>query len=132
MSRLSWSIAAIALAMLVAAPAAKAETTDQIYAKAKAEKNLVFYAGGPTAPWEAAAKLFEQKYPGITVSVTGGFSNVLDQKIDQQLKDKKVETDMAFFQTVQDFVRWKKQGVLLRFKPDGWQQIADAFKDKDG
>jgi ABC-type Fe3+ transport system substrate-binding protein len=123
---------ALAFVLSLAAPTVKAETIDQIYAKAKAEKTLVFYAGGPTAPWEAAAKLFEQKYPGITVSITGGFSNVLDVKIDEQLKAKKLETDMAFFQTVQDFVRWKKQGVLLAIKPDGWNKIAAAFKDKDG
>ena len=123
---------AVASTLLLAAAAARAESIDEIYAKAKAEKTLVFYAGGPTAPWEAAAKLFEQKYPGITVSITGGFSNVLDRKIDEQLKAKKLETDMAFFQTVQDFVRWKKQGMLLTFKPDGWGKIALAFKDKDG
>ena len=123
---------ALASSLLAVAPGAKAETIDQIYAKAKTEKALVFYAGGPTAPWEAAAKIFEQKYPGIAISITGGFSNVLDQKIDQQLKDKKLETDMAIFQTLQDFVRWKKQGVLLNFKPDGWTKIAAGFKDKDG
>lgn len=123
---------AVATALLFGAPAAKSESIADIYAKAKTEKALVFYAGGPAAPWEAAAKLFEQKYPGIIVSITGGFSNVLDLKIDQQLKDKKLEPDMAFFQTVQDFVRWKKEGVLLKFKPDGWDKIAGGFKDKDG
>jgi ABC-type Fe3+ transport system substrate-binding protein len=128
----SFGMAAVAFVLLLAGPAATAETLDQIYAKAKTEKTLVFYAGGPTAPWEAAAKLFAEKYPGVTVSITGGFSNVLDQKIDQQLKDKKLETDMAFFQTVQDFVRWKKAGVLLTFKPEGWSKIALPFKDKDG
>lgn len=127
-------LAAVALAVVLslAAPSAKAESIKEIYAKAKAEKTLVFYAGGPTAPWEEAVKRFAQAYPGIEVSITGGFSNVLDLKIDQQLKDQKLETDMAFFQTVQDFVRWKKEGVLLNFKPDGWSKIAAPFKDEDG
>lgn len=123
---------ALAVVTLLAAPAAKAESVDALYAKAKGEKALVFYAGGPTAPWEAAAKLFSARYPGIEVSITGGFSNVLDVKIDQQLKDKKLETDLAIFQTVQDFVRWKRAGVLQNFKPDGWSKIAAPFKDKDG
>ena len=55
----------------------------QLYAEAKSEGAFVFYVGGPTAPWEAKAKVFEQRYPGIKVSITGGFSNVLDKKIDQ-------------------------------------------------
>jgi ABC-type Fe3+ transport system substrate-binding protein len=66
------------------------------------------------------------------VSVTGGFSNVLDRKIDDQLAAKKLEVDMAIFQTVQDFVAWKKAGVLLPFKPDGYDKIDPRFRDPDG
>jgi len=39
---------------------------------------------------------------------------------------------MAFFQTVQDFVAWKKQGKLLPFKPEGFDQIMPNFRDEDG
>jgi len=38
---------------------------------------------------------------------------------------------MAFFQTVQDFVAWKKAGVLLPFKPDGYDKIDPRFRDSD-
>jgi ABC-type glycerol-3-phosphate transport system substrate-binding protein len=82
-----------------------AQTADDIYAKAKTEGAFVLYVGGPTAPWEATARIFEQRYPGIKVAITGGFSNVLDKKIDQQIKDGKLEVDTAIFQTLQDFVR---------------------------
>ena len=34
------------------------------------------------------------------------------------MAEKKLETDMAFFQTVQDFVAWKKEGMLPHFKPE--------------
>jgi ABC-type Fe3+ transport system substrate-binding protein len=78
------------------------------------------------------AQDFEKRYPGIAVSVTGGFSNVLDRKVDDQLAAKKLDVDMAFFQTVQDFVAWKKAGVLLPFKPDGYDKIDPRFRDKDG
>lgn len=121
---------AVGIALIAAA--AHAETNDQLYAKAKAEKTLVLYTGGPVGPWERWAKEFQERFPGLEISVTGGFSNVLDQKIEQQLKDKKLEVDMAFFQTVQDFVAWKKRGVLLRFKPEGFDKIAPSFRDKDG
>ena len=48
------------------------------------------------------------------------------------MKANKLEVDMALFQTVQDFVAWKQQGVLLNFKPDGFDQIAPVFRDEDG
>ena len=64
--------------------------------------------------------------------MTGGFSNVLDKKIDAQLKDKKLEVDLAAFQTLQDFVRWKKERVLLSYKPPGAEKVDASFKDKDG
>src|SRR5262245_61461444 len=88
--------------------AARAETLDELYAKAKNEKSLVIYAGGPVSNYEPLAREFEQKFPGLTVAIEGGFSNVLNQKIEQQFKDGKLAADMVLFQTAQDFVRWKR------------------------
>jgi ABC-type molybdate transport system substrate-binding protein len=68
----------IGAALLTAATVARAETVDQLYEKAKAEKSLVFYAGGPTAPYEARIKLFQEKFPGIQVSVSGLASGELE------------------------------------------------------
>jgi ABC-type Fe3+ transport system substrate-binding protein len=123
--------AVVAFALVPCVPAL-AETTDELYAAAKAEKTVVIYSGGPVAPYEAFIKDFEQRFPGVTVSLTGGFSNVLNGRIEAQLRDHKLQVDMAFFQTVQDFVAWKRQGVLLNFKPDGYEQISPAFRDPDG
>ncbi len=125
-------LAGVGAVMTLASATAHAESADQLYEKAKAEKTLVFYSGGPAEPYERMAKDFAQRYPGIAVSVTGGFSNVLDRKIDDQLAAKKLEVDMAIFQTVQDFVAWKKAGVLLPFKPDGFDKIDPRFRDPDG
>src|SRR5712675_1088363 len=123
---------ALAAAVSLTTTGARAQTLDELYEKAKQEKTLVFFAGGPAAPHENRAKEFQQRFPGIAVSVTGGFSNVLNEKINEQIKNKKLETDMAFFQTVQDFVAWKKDGVLMAFKPDGFDQIMANLKDPDG
>ncbi len=112
--------------------AASAETIDQIYAAAKAEKTLVLWGAGPSAGYEAAARAFEQQYPGITVTLMGGFSNVLNAKIEEQLSAKKVETDLLVFQTVQDFVGWNRRGLLMRFKPEGFETIGPGAKDPDG
>jgi hypothetical protein len=105
---------------------------DQLYEKAKLDGALVFCSGGPAAPHENRAKEFMQKYPGIAVSVTGGFSNVLIERIEKQMAERKLEVDMAFFKTVQDFVSWKKQGRLLAFKPEGFDQIMPSFRHEDG
>jgi ABC-type Fe3+ transport system substrate-binding protein len=124
---------AAALAALAALPApARAETMDELYAKAKAEGGLALYAAGPTEPHERNVKLFEQRFPGLKVSITGGFSNVLNARVNQQLKDKKVEADLVIFQTIQDFVGWKQQGVLASFKPEGFEQVYPNYRDPDG
>jgi ABC-type Fe3+ transport system substrate-binding protein len=111
---------------------AAAETIDQIYEAAKAEKTLVLWGAGPSAGYETAARAFEQQYPGVTVTLMGGFSNVLNAKIEEQFSTKKVETDLLVFQTVQDFVRWNRRGLLMHFKPEGFETIGANSKDKDG
>ena len=102
---------------------ARAETLDELYTKAKTEKSLVIYAGGPVSNYEPLAREFESKFPGLTVSIEGGFSNVLNQKIERQFSDQRLEADMALFQTAQDFVRWKGQGKVLAFKPEGFDAV---------
>lgn len=124
--------AMVAALALLGAAAARAETMDELYAKAKTEGNLVLWGAGPTAGYETAIRAFEQRFPGVTVAITGGFSNVLNAKVEDQVKAKNIQTDLLVFQTVQDFVRWNKRGLLLRFKPDGFDQIPAADKDKDG
>src|SRR5258707_15099181 len=125
------ALASVAIAALLPWRA-EAETLAELYERAKAEKEVVFYSGGPAAPHENRAKLFMQQYPGIEVKVTGGFSNVLNEQIEKQIAEKKLAVDMAFFQTVQDFVVWKRQGKLTAFKPDGFDQILPNFRDPDG
>jgi ABC-type Fe3+ transport system substrate-binding protein len=68
----------------------------------------------------------------IQISISGGFSNVLDKKVDAQIAAGKLEVDTAILQTIADFVRWKAEGQLLIFKPDGFEQIDGSFKDADG
>ncbi len=134
MSRHLRSLATITLGAIVCAAAsfAQAQSMDQLYEKAKLEKELVIYGGGPTTLYEVPARAFEQKYPGIKVTIHAGFSNVLDEKINEQIKSKKLDVDLAILQTVQDFIRWKKEDVLARFKPAGWGAIDKSFKDHDG
>lgn len=128
---LSAAVSVLAAALISAAPG-RAQSSDDLYAKAKSEAAFAFYVGGPTAPWEERAKAFGEKYPGIKVTIGGGFSNVLDQKIDQQIAANKLEVDAAILQTIADFVRWKREDRLVAFKPPGFDKMDAAFKDADG
>jgi ABC-type Fe3+ transport system substrate-binding protein len=121
-----------ATGVLATAQAVRAQSPDELYAKAKTEGALSFDVGGPTAPWEERLKGFEEKYPGIKVTIGGGFSNILDQQIDQQIAAKKLAVDTAMLQTAADFVRWKQEGRLIAFRPPGFEKMDTAFKDKEG
>jgi ABC-type Fe3+ transport system substrate-binding protein len=121
----------IALLACGIAPA-RAQSMDELYAKAKLEQTLVLYGAGPTGSHDRWIKDFQQRFPGVTVALTGGLSNGLNRRIEQQLAAGKMETDLAIFQTIQDFGKWKQAGALAMFKPDGSQTIDPAYKDEDG
>jgi ABC-type Fe3+ transport system substrate-binding protein len=122
----------LALYLFGCAGVARAENIDELYARAKLEQTLVLYGAGPTGSHDRWIKDFQQRFPGVTVALTGGLSNGLNQKIEQQLASGRMETDLAIFQTIQDFGRWKKRGALLLFKPEGSDAIDPAYKDEDG
>ena len=119
------------MALVPAAMTAPAQPLDDIYARAKGEGAFSFYVGGPTAPWETRAKLFEERYQGIKIIIGGGFSNVLDKNIERQFAAGRLEVDAAILQTAADFVRWKTEGRLIAFRPPGFDMMDAAFKDTD-
>ncbi len=114
------------------AGAARAETMSELYEKAKAEKTLHLYGAGPAQNYEGLARDFEKQFPELKVAITGGYSNELNAKIEAQAKAKAFEADMAVFQTVQDFVKWKKDGILAAFRPEGFETLDPNFRDADG
>ena len=127
-SSLAWTAAAL----MWSASQLQAQTMDELYEKAKLEKSVALVAAGPSEPYEHWIREFQQRYPGVTVSFTGGLSNGLNRNINQQIASKKMESDIAIFQTIEDFVRWKREGALLSFRPEGSDTIDPAFKDEDG
>src|SRR5262249_40445289 len=81
---------------------ARAESMDALYEKAKLEKTVVLYGAGPTGSHDRWIKDFEQRFPGVTVALTGGLSTSLNQRIERQLASGTMETDLAILQTIQD------------------------------
>ncbi len=103
-----------------------------LYPAARAEGQLVLYGGGPAANYEPLAREFERQYPGIAVTIRGGFSNVLNQQIESQLSAGRLAVDLAIFQTVQDFIGWKRRGLLAAWQPAGIEAVHPVFRDVDG
>src|SRR6266850_2376069 len=100
---LARSVLAITLAGVAAK--ANAQSIDELYQAAKKEGALSLNGGG-------LAGLYE---PWV-----------------REFAERKLSVDLTIFQTLQDYDRWKKQGVLLSFRPEGWDQIHQSFKDPDG
>lgn len=94
---------------------------------------LTVYAGGDTASQQDGNKAaFEKAFPGITLNIVVDYSKFHDARIDSQLATGTLVPDVVQLQTLQDFPRWKKEGVLLPYKPAGFSRVHPRFKDPDG
>jgi ABC-type Fe3+ transport system substrate-binding protein len=122
---------ALALVVLPLSPV-HAESLDELHARAKAEGALTIYGGGPARLYEGWVKEYEARFPGIKVTVTGGFAGALAPRIDRQIAAKALEVDFVTFQAVQEFIRWKRESVLLPFKLEGFDAVDPRFRDPDG
>ena len=124
--------ASLALVIAGASQSVCAGTIEELYQAARREGELTLYGGGPAASYERWSREFENRFPGIKVNVTANFSNILVPQINEQMRQGKVTVDLTIFQTLQDYERWKKAGVLLPFFPEGFNHIRPSFKDVDG
>jgi ABC-type Fe3+ transport system substrate-binding protein len=109
-----------------------ADDLDALYLAAKREGALTYYGGGPTATHQRAIDEFSKAFPGIEFKLVAGFSNQLTPLIDEQVVRHKMEADVAVLQTIQDFERWKRQGILLAHRGPNYDQVLGAFKDAEG
>jgi ABC-type Fe3+ transport system substrate-binding protein len=148
-SRKAWAVAAT-LGVLAASGATVAAATpspkpapkhtseedqlQKLYKEAVAEGGrLVVYAGGDK-PGQAdyLKDAFVKKFPKMKVDIVVDFSKNHDARVDNQIAEHHVVADVVHLQTVDDFPRWKKEGVLQKYKPVGWDKVFDQIKDKDG
>lgn len=107
---------------------------NELYQNALREGGIVtVYAGGDTPGQQGGIKqAFEKRFPGMKLNVIVDYSKFHDARIDNQLATNTLVPDVVQLQTLQDYPRWKKEGVLLNYKPIGWDKVYPAFKDKDG
>ena len=106
----------------------------ELYAAARAEGGkLTVYAGGDfAAQQDGTANSFSTKFPDIDFQVVVDYSKYHNIRIDRQLQDGNLIPDVTHLQTTFDFDRWKSRGVLMPYRPAGFAQVYEGFKDPDG
>jgi hypothetical protein len=110
------------------------KSLDELYTDARREgSELVIYAGGDTPDQQDATKqAFLSEFPDIKLTMVVDYSKYHDVRIDNQLATKTLVPDVVQLQTLQDFTRWQRMGVLLPYKPAGFSSLYPDFRDRDG
>jgi ABC-type Fe3+ transport system substrate-binding protein len=107
------------------------KTLQELYQAALKEGGqLTIYAGGDEVTQGFGVKSsFEQQFPGMKVNIVVDLSKYHDARIEEELLRKDLQVDVAHLQTLHDFDNWASRGLLLPYKPIGWEQIPAAYKD---
>jgi ABC-type Fe3+ transport system substrate-binding protein len=137
------AVMAPAQAQSTAAPAAAAAATavverdgngqsiPELYQAALKEGGtLTVYAGGDEVTQGFGIKAgFERAFPGMKINIVVDLSKFHDARIEEELLRKDLKVDVAHLQTLHDFDDWARRGLLLPYRPVGFDQVPDAYKD---
>lgn len=109
-------------------------TLDELYQAALKEGGkLVVYAGGDTPTQQDGTKAaFKARFPDIDLKVVVDYSKYHDVRVDNQFATDTLVPDVVQLQTLQDFVRWNRQGRLLPYRPAGFSKLHKSFRDPAG
>jgi len=107
------------------------QTLQDLYRAALKEGGrLAVYAGGDEVTQGFGIKAgFEKQFPGMTLDIAVDLSKYQDARIEEELLRRDLKVDVAHLQTLHDFDDWAARGLLLAYKPIGWDQIPAAYKD---
>lgn len=115
-----------------AAPPAPEPVTPQLVEAAKKEGKVVFYSAIDLKVTQGLAKVFEQKYPGISVQVERTGSERIFQRVSQERANKIYAVDVLDGSDQALFVTWKKQGILEPYVPTELLKWPADQRDADG
>ena len=94
---------------------------------------LTVYAGGDEVTQAFGIRAgFERQFPGMKINIVVDLSKYHDARIEEEMLRKDLQVDVAHLQTLHDFDDWAARGLLLPYKPIGWDQIPAAYKDPQG
>ena len=115
-----------------AAPPQPSPVTPQLIEAATKEGKVVFYSAIDLKVTQGLAKLFEQKYPGITVQVERTGSERIFQRVAQERANNIFAVDVLDGSDQALFVTWKKQGILEPYIPAELTKWPADQRDPDG
>jgi ABC-type Fe3+ transport system substrate-binding protein len=109
-------------------------TLDELYQAALKEGGkLIVYAGGDTPTQQDGTKAaFKARFPEIDLTLIVDYSKYHDVRVDNQFATNTLVPDVVQLQTLQDFVRWNRQGRLLPYRPAGFSKLHKSFRDPAG
>jgi iron(III) transport system substrate-binding protein len=114
--------AGVAAGALFAAPANAAVSpsavTPELIEAAKKEGKISYYAAIELNVAERLGKLFEAKYPGISVRVERSGAERIFQRIAQENDSGIHAVDVANSTDVSHYLDWKKKGWLATYMPE--------------
>jgi iron(III) transport system substrate-binding protein len=120
-----------AAALLIVAPNFALADLRDIEAAAKKEGNFTWYVASiDSKNAEKAGRAFTAKY-GIKVDVVRAASQIMYQRLQQDLSQNTGNADVFSSVDLGNFVELKKTGSLLAYRPEAAAQIDPAFRDLD-
>ena len=126
------AVTAYAAEVRAAAPAAEA-ITPQLIEAARKEGKVVYYTSVDLAMAERISKLFEARFPGVTVRVERTGAERVFQRIGQEYSSRIFAVDVVNSSDAAHFIVWKRNGWLEPYVPeDVAKYYANEHKDPDG
>ncbi len=114
------------------ATAGKATDLQPIYEAAKKEGQCTWYAGYLDQTICARiGNAFSQKYPGITVNATKTTSQVAFQRLLQDMKGGRIESDVFSSTDISHVQYLQTKGLLVHFDPPNAAGMIPSLRDLD-
>src|SRR5262245_5615091 len=126
------SPAFVALALVAAPAVAQPFTPERADAEAaRREATLSWYTSTPVAQAQALASRFEQE-SGVKVQLLRSGGQAVLRRLQQEMSAGRPGADVLTMSDAGAANALAKQGVLVPFRPEGFDKVADEARDKDG
>ena len=132
-TRRAATLGMVALGAGALAAPAFAESEEQLYAAAKKEGRVTWYAGYLNQPiCEAIGEAFTKKYPGVRVFATKTTSQVAFQRVLQDFNAGAVQADIFSSTDANHMTYLIGKGQLVKYTPPNAAGLVKALRDFNG
>lgn len=109
--------------------ARKAQTPAELLALARAEGELNWFTSITASQANSFAKLFEAKYPGVTVRLVRGGTFDLAERIQRDLNQDRPQADVLHVLDPAIFVLLRQRGELYYYESPAATAVSPEYKD---